>query len=271
MKNNNSKQLMLCPNCHLFVPKDTECILCGHKLKHKNEVLSESRLSKSFKKFFNPDSYIIWDLEFIPKSSKNKLDSFYNDFFNISYSKLIFKPGVIFHYFSKNHKSRPYLTLIYNVNVKKSNFRLYNNQLLVFLKIKHDLDLFKENFSLKYASKNKDSRLYYISLGDIESSDIIKNLDLLIDLSKYVSNPLLGNYEYHKDLNTLKKEHYSKKPKKKPKPTKTRVEYNNGYAVGEGMSISGKKQRKGSFKRRNNNEGEGFVIPRRISYHDYDR
>ncbi|MBQ2654617.1 MAG: hypothetical protein IJF83_13775 [Methanobrevibacter sp.] len=268
MKNKNSKQLMLCPNCHLFVLKDNECALCGHKIKRKKEVLSESMLNKSFKNFFNLDSYIIWDLHFIPKSSKNKLDSFYNDFFDISYSKLTYEPGVIFHYFSKYRKSRPRLTLIYNINTKKSNFRLYNNQLLVFLKIKKDLDLFKENFSLKYASKNKDSGLYYISLGDIESSDIIKNLDLLIDFSNYVSNPLLGNYKFHKDLKTLKKQHYSKNTKKK---SKTRVEYNNGYAVGEGMSISGKKQRKGSFKRRNNNEGEGFVIPRRISYHDYDR
>ncbi|WP_298522518.1 hypothetical protein [uncultured Methanobrevibacter sp.] len=271
MNSKNSKQLMLCPNCHLFVPKDNECVLCGHKLKHKKEVLSEYRLNKSFKRFFNHDSYIIWDLEFIPKSSKNKLNCFYNDFFDISYSKLTYGQGVIFHYFSKYHKSRPYLTLIYNINVKKSNFRLYDNQLLVFLKIKYDLDLFKENFSLKYASKNKDSCLYYISLGDIESSDLIKNLDLLIDFSNYVSNPLLGNYKFHKDLDTLKWEHYKKNTKKKSKHAKTRVEYNNGYAVGEGMSISGKKQRKGSFKRRNNNEGEGFVIPRRISYHDYDR
>lgn len=61
MKNNNSKQLMLCPNCHMFVPKDNECVLCEHKLKRKNEVLSDSKLNL-LKTFFNPDSYIIWEL-----------------------------------------------------------------------------------------------------------------------------------------------------------------------------------------------------------------
>ena len=37
-----------------------------------------------------------------------------------------------------------------------------------------------------------------------------------------------------------------------------RIEYNNGYAVVEGMSIKGTRMKKGSFKRRNNNEGGGF-------------
>ena len=40
-----------------------------------------------------------------------------------------------------------------------------------------------------------------------------------------------------------------------------RVEYNNGYAVVEGMSIKGTRMKKGSFKRRNNNEGCGFSFP----------
>lgn len=271
MSSKNSTQLILCSKCHLFVPKANECALCGHKFKkRKKEILSEPKLNKCFKNFFHLDSYIIWDLQFIPKSSNNKLDTYCDDFFDISYSKLTYKPGVIFYYFTKNRKTKPELTLIYNINAKKSNFRLYDNQLLIFLKINSNLELFKQKFSLKYASKNKDSGLYYISLGDIESEDILRNLNLLMKSSNYVSNPLLRNYEFHKDLETLKKEHYKVRTKKKPKSNKSRVEYNNGYAVGEGMSISGRKQRKGSFKRRNNNEGEGFVIPRRNFYHEDD-
>lgn len=46
----------------------------------------------------------------------------------------------------------------------------------------------------------------------------------------------------------------------KPAPT-GRVEYNNGYATIEGMSIRGTRMKKGSFKRRNNNEGCGFSFP----------
>ena len=54
----------------------------------------------------------------------------------------------------------------------------------------------------------------------------------------------------------------SKRPSKsKGKTTEVRVEYNNGYATKEGMSKSGKKFRKGSFKKRPNNEGIGFRFP----------
>lgn len=41
----------------------------------------------------------------------------------------------------------------------------------------------------------------------------------------------------------------------------SRIEYNNGYATVEGMSIKGTRFNKGSFKRRNNNEGCGFSFP----------
>ncbi len=48
---------------------------------------------------------------------------------------------------------------------------------------------------------------------------------------------------------------------KGPVTTSTRIEYNNGYATPEGMSITGKRLRKGSFKKRPNNEGTGFRLP----------
>jgi len=51
------------------------------------------------------------------------------------------------------------------------------------------------------------------------------------------------------------------KTQKKPNSSKTRIEYNNGYATPEGMSITGRKMRKGSFKKRPNNEGIGFRFP----------
>lgn len=41
----------------------------------------------------------------------------------------------------------------------------------------------------------------------------------------------------------------------------SRIEYNNGYATVEGMSIKGTRFKKGSFKRRNNNECCGFSFP----------
>ena len=44
-----------------------------------------------------------------------------------------------------------------------------------------------------------------------------------------------------------------------PKSRTSIVEYNNGYPVLEGMSISGKPMKKGSFKKRRNGEKGGFV------------
>ena len=41
----------------------------------------------------------------------------------------------------------------------------------------------------------------------------------------------------------------------KPKVTKTLLEYNNGICTKEGMARNGKKFKKGSFKKRANNEG----------------
>ena len=54
-----------------------------------------------------------------------------------------------------------------------------------------------------------------------------------------------------------------KTPKKATNPnvTKTRIEYNNGIACKEGMSYTGKRLKKGSFKKRPNNEGIGNRIP----------
>ena len=178
----NSKQLTLCPNCNLFVPLKDKCELCGFKFKSLKIPLTESILND----FFKSDEDISWDLQFIPKGCTRKLKSYYNYFFEISMSKLTYDDMFDFYYFSRNHKTRPLLTLIFSKNSKKSNFRLYNRELLIFLKINHKLDLFKKNFSIKYASKNKQFNLYYVSLGDIESSDFIKKLDLLIDYSKYI-------------------------------------------------------------------------------------
>lgn len=63
---------------------------------------------------------------------------------------------------------------------------------------------------------------------------------------------------------------YLKKPVKSPfreperlspKATPVRIEYNNGIACKEGMSYTGSKLKKGSFKKRPNNEGIGFRLP----------
>ena len=62
-----------------------------------------------------------------------------------------------------------------------------------------------------------------------------------------------------------KSKNKSKKNKKLKMPKKIngatgRIEYNNGYAIIEGMSASGGRMRKGSFKKRRNGERVGFFF-----------
>lgn len=61
--------------------------------------------------------------------------------------------------------------------------------------------------------------------------------------------------------NSIRKDFKPSDHSKEPKKTNTRIEYNNGYAVQEGMSIHGTRLKKGSFKKRKNNEGIGFRFP----------
>lgn len=73
-----------------------------------------------------------------------------------------------------------------------------------------------------------------------------------------------------KSMSLAERQKLEVKPKKvkrtpeKSKPrsdvTQTRVEYNNGIACKEGMSYTGRKMKKGSFKKRPNNEGTGMRI-----------
>lgn len=228
--------------------------------------MSNEEIFSHIKWFFEKEDEFIWNMKYIPEPHDIKLKRYYDSSEKLFFSKLDINDSESFYYFSKNNQKTPLLTLIFNENVRKSNFRSYNGELLVFLKIKSNFSEIKKNFSLRYASKNKDSGLYYISLGEFENSNIYSKLSFLIlNYSDDLFNPLLGNYKFY----TIKCNEKSKKvSNNKIKSTKIRIEYNNGYVVGEGMSISGTKQHKGSFKRRNNNEGEGFTIPRRSSYKD---
>ena len=64
-----------------------------------------------------------------------------------------------------------------------------------------------------------------------------------------------------KGLSLAERQKLEDRPRPKRHSTRQgtgRVEYNNGYATREGMSITGGRLKKGSFKKRPNNEGIGF-------------
>ena len=62
----------------------------------------------------------------------------------------------------------------------------------------------------------------------------------------------------NKNKKARKNKRQKLKMPKKVKKTSGRIEYNNGYPTREGMSYSGKRMKKGSFKKKRNGEHGGF-------------
>ena len=154
--------------------------------------MSNEEIFSHIKWFFEKEDEFIWNMKYIPEPHDIKLKRYYDSSEKLFFSKLEINDSESFYYFSKNNQKTPLLTLIFNENVRKSNFRSYNGELLVFLKIKSNFSEIKKNFSLRYASKNKDSGLYYISLGEFENSNIYSKLSFLIlNYSDDLFNPLL--------------------------------------------------------------------------------
>ena len=94
--------------------------------------------------------------------------------------------------------------LIFNQKTIKSNFKLYKGEVLILLQITDNLNNINKKFNLKYASKNKKLKLYYLSLGDLKQDNIFENLQaLIIEFGDCIVNPLLNNYEFYEkiDLN----------------------------------------------------------------------
>lgn len=87
-----------------------------------------------------------------------------------------------------------------------------------------------------------------------------KNLSLA-ERRKLEKQPMIQNSKRPVISQKFSKTNVKNTQKSSRKTTEVRVEYNNGYVTKEGMSKSGRKFKKGSFKKRANNEGIGFKLP----------
>lgn len=218
-KNSYSGLKKHCPICNKAQDIDnSHCINCNYefnvsditKIKNTNQIkpkkklfdskFSDEELYQLFKNNFSKSDYIKWDIEYIPKPHKSKLERFYDDFHEICFSRLFIKENESIYYFSDKKERSPKLMLFFNENTIKSNFKLYNQEVLVMLRITK-INEIKKSFKLMYASKNKKSKLFYLSLGDLIEDNIFENLELLInEFIEYIENPLLKNYEYYEKL-----------------------------------------------------------------------
>lgn len=209
-----------CPICNKAQDIDnSHCINCNYafnvsnidKLKNTNKIkpkkplfnskFSDDDLFQLFRVNFTKSDFVKWDIEFIPKNQNSKLERFYDDNLSICFSRLVIGENESIYYFADKKERFPKLMLFFNSNTIKSNFKLYKNEVLLMLRLSKNVNEINKTFKLRYASKNKKSKLYYLSLGDLKEDNIFENLQVLINsYCDCIINPLLGNYEYNGKL-----------------------------------------------------------------------
>lgn len=212
-----------CPICNKAQDIDnSHCVNCNYKfnvssvenVKDTNQIrpkkplfddrFSDDELFELFKNNFKNSDYIKWNDEFIPKSHESKLNRFFDDSHKICFSRLKIKENESIYYFADKKERFPKLMLIFNQKTIKSNFKLYNGEVLILLRITENLNNINEKFNLRHASKNRKLKLFYLSLGDLKEDNLFDNLErLILGFSASISNPLLKNYEFNKKLDVL--------------------------------------------------------------------
>lgn len=198
-----------CVNCNYeFNVKNVDKVKVTNLYKPKKSLFdnkfSDDELFELIKNNFNRSDYIKWDSEFIPKPYKPKLQRFFDDSHKICFSRLKIQENESIYYFADKKERFPILMLIFNQKTIKSNFKLYKGEVLILLQITNNLNSINNKFNLKYASKNKKLKLYYLSLGDLKQDNLFENLQaLIIEFGDCIVNPLLNNYEFYEkiDLN----------------------------------------------------------------------
>lgn len=221
---------------------------------------TEKKFFESLKNHFPKNDYVKLNYFIIPESHSCNLNRFYRPSDAFWFSRLKVSSSETFYYFGfgldNEDEINPNLSLIANQDIKKSHFRFLEDNVYCLVEVKRDSETFKElnkNFTLKYATKSKDN-FFYVVLGNVIGEKFIENIKLL--------SKIINNFESFADrLNVPSKDNLSHKlsagkiHESKPKVTKTLLEYNNGICTKEGMARNGKKFKKGSFKKRANNEG----------------
>lgn len=157
-----------------------------------NSLKIEQDFFSFLQKKFSKEDIIKLEYAFIPNGISNKLNRFYSNNTSIWFSRLKVNDGRIMYYFGSmedeklgiKSKIRPRLILYFDKENTKSSIRFYKGDFLVLIETPKSGEAYAElkNKSLKimHGSKNKDSNRFYVSLGELNSNKLIKNLDFFV-------------------------------------------------------------------------------------------
>ena len=90
---------------------------------------------------------------------------------------LTLRDGSSIYYFGLIDDKFPRLMLYFDRDYHKSNFRLFNDEVIVLLQL-DEIDRVKKDF--KIYSDNDDSDLYHVSLGKLHGGELSHNIEVLI-------------------------------------------------------------------------------------------
>lgn len=220
---------------------------------------NEKKFFESLKNHFPKNDYVKLNYFIIPKSHSCNLNRFYRPSDAFWFSRLKVNNSETIYYFGfgleKENELNPKLILRSNQDIEKSGFKFLEDNVYCLTKVKMNSETFNElnrNFTVKCATKSKESILCIV-LGNVDSKKFIENIKLL--------STILDNFESFADMldvpskdNLFHELSTGRIQESKPKFTEPLLEYNNGICTKEGMARDGKKFRKGSFKKRANNE-----------------
>lgn len=239
-------------------------------MKNFNPNIQEASFFKNLLHLLQRNEYIRLKHDIMPKPHDSKVKQNYKNNFLIWFLRMCLNNDEKIYYFGlketekfKKYKPKPKLILKFNNNPEKSSIKISKNNSVSFLiKIdpkSHIYNKIREKFVISRPINNEEyfkDNYYYVKVGHLTSKKIIKNIKKLCEL---VDNSSDFNKELEKSNLIRPQETFTNETIKNNiiKGVEPILEYANGYCVKEGMTLDGKKHKKGSFKKRRNNEGGG--------------
>ena len=164
----------------------------------------EKKLFSYLKSHFSKNDYVKIDKTFVPEHLSNSLNRFYNEK-SMCFSRLKVSNTESIYYFALKNDEMfiPKFILKYDKNSLSSTIIRFNKEdLYISIHLEKNSRAYnkiKKVLPLKFATKSKKSNFYYINLGNLNSEDLINNIEYLFSNFKFDNN-LENNYLYIIDI-----------------------------------------------------------------------
>ena len=167
-------------------------------------MVKVTKLEKDFFSFlksqFSKNDYIKIDKSLVPKNLSNSVNRFYNE--NLTcFSRIKVSGTKSIYYFGLKDQNKFNIKFLLKFNsnsISSTIIRFHKNNVYISVKVLKDskeYNKIKKFFSLTYSTKDKKDNFYYINLGSLNSKDLIKNIEFLLDNFDFDLN-LSNNYLY---------------------------------------------------------------------------